>query len=494
MKILLKLFSLKLITSLLGLGYSILQVRYFGASRTIEIYFAAQSLIYLVTSLTQSGQLAEIFLPEFHKLNAIKKGLGFKGLNIVINRMFLWGSLIITIVFIFTPFFINLLVPGFSNEDKEQATLMFRVLLPYLFLQINNSFFITVLNAEEKYGRAEFLGVTNTIVNILSLVILYSYIGVWALIISLLLGKLIEFVFYTAQLYKIGFKFRFLISMPEFNHKLFFKTMQSTFMYVGATQIYSIVLTASISFLPEGTFAIFKYVQNLANKVKGLFIQPFLTIFFTQYSMLLQKSKSVNKEFFKNLSSIININVIIIIGSVLLGDLIIDLLWGSKKFDADNVKLAYLFLLFNIGSVLISSIGSVYRKMAVANGKGKKLYLFWVFSQLLSAFFTYILISNFETNGLFFIIPLNAFLMGITSYMVYKNTKNSIYYDYIKRDNFIGLLLITSAIILKYVSLNFGIIENRVNLITLFIFGALFLSLYPIFSTFKLFRNEKYLS
>ena len=200
MKILFTLFSLKLITSLLGLGYSILQIRYFGASRTIEIYFAAQSLIYLVTSLTQSGQLAEVFLPEFHKLNAIKSGLGFKGLNVVINKMFLWGTLIIAIVFIFTPFFINLLVPGFSGEDKEQAILMFRILLPYLFLQINNSFFITVLNAEEKYGRAELLGVTNTIVNILSLVVLYSYIGVWALVISLLLGKLIEFIFYIVQL------------------------------------------------------------------------------------------------------------------------------------------------------------------------------------------------------------------------------------------------------------------------------------------------------
>tara|TARA_B110000091_G_scaffold214551_1_gene268973 strand:+ start:2811 stop:4295 length:1485 start_codon:yes stop_codon:yes gene_type:complete len=491
MKILFTLFSLKLITSLLGLGYSILQIRYFGASRTIEIYFAAQSLIYLVTSLTQSGQLAEVFLPEFHKLNAIKSGLGFKGLNVVINKMFLWGTLIIAIVFIFTPFFINLLVPGFSGEDKEQAILMFRVLLPYLFLQINNSFFITVLNAKEKYGRAELLGVTNTIVNILSLVFLYSYIGVWALVISLLLGKLIEFIFYIVQLYKIGFRYSFFLSIPEFNHTSFFKTMQSTFMYVGATQIYSIVLTASISFLPEGTYAIFKYVQNLANKIKGLFIQPFLTIFFTQYSKLLQKSKEVVYEFKKNLGSIINVNTVIIIGTVLLGDYIIELIWGSKKFDADNVKLAYLFLLFNIGSVLISSIGGVYRKMSVAQGKGKKLYLFWVAAQLLSAGFTYLLISNFKINGLFFIIPLNAFFMGITSYMVYINTKNAINYNYIKSGNFMGLVLITSAVVLKYGSINFGIIEDRVNLIIILIFGTLLLSIYPIFSIYKLFRNEK---
>ena len=491
MTILLKLFSLKLLTSLLGLGYSILQVRYFGASRAIEIYFAAQSLIYLVTSLTQSGQLAEIFLPEYHKLNAIKKGLGFKGLNIVINRLVLWGSLIIAIVFIFTPFFINLLIPGFSYEDKQQATLMFRILLPYLFLQINNSFFITVLNAEEKYGRAELLRVSNTIVNILCLVFLYSFVGIWTLVISLLSGKLIEFIFYSIQLYKIGFRYSFKLSIPEFNHISFFKTMQSTFMYIGATQIYNIVLMASISFLPQGTYAIFKYVQNLGNKIKGLFIQPFLTIFFTQYSKLLQKFKKVVSEFNKNMRSIINVSVIMIIGTILLGDFILDLIWGSKNFDIKDVEMAYLFLLFNIGSVLISSIGGIYRKMTVAQGKGKRLYSFWVVSQLLSAVSTYILISNFKINGLLFIIPLNTFLMGLTSYMVYKKTKNSIYYNFFNKVNLIGLGLIAVAFSLKYFSLNFNIIENKLNLILFLILITLILVLYPMFSTYKLLRNEK---
>jgi peptidoglycan biosynthesis protein MviN/MurJ (putative lipid II flippase) len=493
MKVLLKLFSLKFITSLLGLGYSILQVQYFGASRTIEIYFAAQSLIYLVTSLTQSGQLAEIFLPEFHKLNSIKNGLGFKGLNVVIIRMFLWGSLIIVIVFIFTPIFINLLVPGFSSEDKAEATLMFRVLLPYLFLQINNAFFITTLNAEEKYGRAEFLGVTNTIVNILSLVILFSFFGVWALIVSLMLGKLIEFIFYTIQLYKIGFKFSFVMVIPEFNHILFFKTMQSTFLYVGATQIYSIVLTSSISFLPEGTYAIFKYVQNLSFKAQNLFIQPFMIVFFTKYSILIQKLKSVLDEFKKNMVSIINVNVIIIIGTVLMGDLIIDLIWGSKKFDINAVKLSYLFLLFNIVSVLISSVGSIYRKMVVVQGKGKKLYLYWVAAQLLSSIFSYVLIINFKINGLLLIIPLNSFLMGVTSYIVYKKTVNAIRYNFVNRDNLIGYLLIVLSIFTKYSFLHYFIFENKDNMIINLILSALCLSLFPIFSTYKLLKNEEFI-
>ena len=486
MKILLKLFSLKFIAAPLGLAYSILQVRYFGASRTIEIFFAAQSLVYLVTSLTQSGQLAEIFLPEYHKLNTIVPKLGFQGLNVVINRMLIWGTLIMAFVFIFTPFFINLLVPGFNTEDREQATLIFRILLPYLYLQLLNSFFITVLNAEKKFGRAEFLGLTNTIVNILVLVVLYQSLGVWALVISLLLGKIIEFIFYMLQLYKIGYQYQLQLSIPQFDHKDFFKTMKSTFAYVGATQFYSFVLTASISFLPQGTFAIFKYVQNLANKIKGLFIQPFMTIFFTEYSLLLQKGKSVLLEFNKYLTGIININTITIIGTILLGDVVIDLIWGGKKFDESDVRLAYIFLIFNICAVLISSVSQVYRKMAVAHGKGKKLYYFWVFAQLLSAGFSYFLIKYFKVNGLFFIIPINVLLMGLASYLVYKQTDNSVKYNFLNINNLFALLAIGIAIAIKNIGIH---IESKaINSIVLLVI-TLTLSIFPLINTYKLFKN-----
>lgn len=486
MNILLKLFSLRFIASILGLAYSILQVRYFGASRTIEIYFAAQSLVYLVTSLTQSGQLAEIFLPEYHKLKIIKPKLGFQALNVVINRMLLWGTLIMTIVFIFAPFFINILVPGFNIEDKEQVTLIFRTLLPYLYLQLMNSFFITVLNAEKKFGRVEFLGLINSLVNIVVLIFLYPYLGLWSLVISLLLGKIIEFIFYISQLYKIGYQYQFIFSIAQFDHVSFFKTMKSTFTYVGASQFYSFVLTASISFLPEGTFAIFKYVQRFASRIKGLFIQPFMTIFFTEYSQLLQKGKSVVTEFYKYLKGIINVNLIAIIGTILLGDFIIDLLWGGEKFDESYVRLAYIFLVFNITAVLISSLSQVYRKMAVAHGKGKKLYYYWVFTQILSAGFTYLLIYFFKLNGLFFIIPINVFLMGLVSYFVYIQTENSIKYNFLDMNSLLAIISIIIAITIKYLSFSFDSKIYSIILLTIF---TLMLSIYPTAITYKLFKN-----
>ena len=491
MKILLKLFSLKLLTSLLGLIYSILQVRYFGVSRLIEIYFAAQTLVYLVTSLTQSGHLAEVFLPEYHKLEAIKKGLGFKGLNIVINRMFLFGTLILSIVFIFTPFFIDLIVPGFTDEDKSQASLMFRVLIPYLYFQILNSFFITILNAEKKFGKAEIIGVTNTIINILCLLLLFNYMGVWALVLSLLLGKIIEFVFYVIQLNKIGFRFKLIYSMPEFDHNTFFKIMRSTFMYVGATQVYSVVLTASISFLPVGSLAIFKYVENLGNRIKSVFLQPFITIFFTTYSSQISNKSSLKALFVRTLKNLTSVNVIILSGSLLLGKIIIDFLWGGDKFSQKEVDIAFIFLCFNIVGVFISSTGTLYRKIVVSEGKSKTLYQYWVFSQLFCAGIIYILVKHFGINGLYFAKPINAFLIAVVSYIIYRLGSNYTPLKYLTKRNLYSLLLITISFSLMMVLNDFEA-NNMISDIAFRGGLVLLLSILPLVSIYKTFKENNF--
>ena len=175
----------------------------------------------------------------------------------------------------------------------------------------------------------------------------------------------------------------------------------------------------------------------------------------------------------------------------MLGDVIIDFLWGGKKFDKSDVNLAYIFLIFNITGILLSSLGSVYRKMAVAHGKGKQLYFYWVFSQILSAGFSYFLIRYFKINGLFFIIPINAFLMGSVSYYIYKKTEASISYKFLNINNFIALVLISLSIIIKYKSIAIYNLDNKYFILIALILSTMVLSLYPLINTYRLFRLKK---
>ena len=486
MKNILKLFSLKFVSSLLGICYSILQVRYFGTSRAIEVFFVAQNLVYLVTSLTQSGQLSEIFLPEYLRLKKIDIKLSFSALNVIINRFFIFSSIALLIIFALTPWLTKLMVPGYGLEDQELVTLIFRILLPYLLLQVINSFFKTVLNAEKKFGRAEALGFVNTIINILFLIFLYDYIGVWSLVVSALLGRFIEFLVYLWQLYKIGYIYQFRLKIEMFDHAIFFKTMRSTFIYVLATQFYNIILTSSISFLPEGVYAIFKYVQNLVGKIRGLSIQPFITIFFTEFNAN-TKDKSIPEKFY---SSLIGVNTLIFIGSILGGNYIIYTLWGNDKFGEESIYMAYCFLIFNMCGILFSSLGSVYRKMVVSIGHAKLLYNFWSVSQFITAGVTYFLLSKFQLEGLFWIIPINAFLMGLCSYLVYRMKSNSWSYNYFNLNSLWLLLIIITSVIMKYM-LGFSNDIYDFSEVGLFVGIFTLLGIYPVYRIYHSFKARK---
>ncbi|AUC79541.1 hypothetical protein CW736_09235 [Nonlabens sp. MB-3u-79] len=486
MKVLLKLFSLKFLAAILGVTFSILQIRYFGASRLIEIYFAAQSLVYIVTSLTQSGQLSEIFLPVYHQLNAIKARMGFKALNLILSRMLIFGLLLTVAVFFLTPYIIQLTVPGFEPSDQEFATLIFRVLLPYLLLQIINSFFINILNAEEKFGRAELLGLINSALNVLSLIVFFPYLGIWALVVSLLLGKCIEFLFYLVQLAKLGYKPAFIWRLEGFDHTEFFKAARSTVGYAVSTQTYTMVLTASISYLPEGSFAIFKYLQNLSSKIQNLVVQPFVTIFFTLYSKSLDSMDYLNDLFQKNMKSLLAINAFLIISIYLLGEQAIEVIWGGDKFQGDDVQLAYNFFQFNAIAILIGSINLMYRKMSVADGKGKMLYRYWTVSQLLSALFSYLLIYLFDINGLLFVIPMNVLLLTIATYIVYKKDSIILNFNYFDRD-----ILILSALVFVAIFIQFYFeFEAKFSLeFFIRIFITTLLCSYPIYLAIKTYRK-----
>lgn len=426
MNVLVRLFSLKFLTAVFGVVFSILQVRYFGSSRAIEIYFAAQTLVYLISSLSQSGQLSEVFLPIFKELNLINKDYGFKALSIVLNRLIIPLSLIVILLIFLAPLIIQILIPGFESNEKEQAVIMFRVLSPFIILQTLKSFFTTTLNAEKKFGRAEFLGLISTLINIFSLLILYPKFQVWALVFGLLIGKLIEIIFYFSELKKIGYKFEFIFNFHLFDHKSFFKTLSRSLLYVSTTQIYLTVLTASISHLPEGVFAVFKYVQNIEKKIRGLVIQPFITIFFTKYFELKNNFNSLKKVVTINYSNLILVVHVLFIGSLFFGKQFIDLIWGGEKFSNYDVNLAYNFFLLCILGMLFNSVGLLFRKIVISEGSAKQLYTIWSFSQLISALLTYLLIKHFKVNGLLFILPINNFLLAQGSYYVYKKTVNFI--------------------------------------------------------------------
>ena len=470
-KIIMKLTGLKVIVSFIGLFYSVLQVRFFGTSAEMDAFFVAMSAVYMITSLIQGGQLSEVFLPEYLKLKTkFGNEVAHNLLSVILNRMMLIVGIFLVGLFFLSPIVIGLIGPGLNLEFKELSIQLFSFSLVLIFFTLISSFVNTALNAEQIFGRAELTGLINGIVSIVILVLLYERYGVFTLIFALFLGKIIEFIVGLYFLYYLGYKHRLIWSFPEYNVTNFFKVMFNTSGYVGATQIYSVTMTAMASYLPAGSLSIFSYVTQLSTKASNIVMLPISTVFFTKFSSLVSDGKENLVNYLKKpLSYIFIITFIIFCFTSLIGSELLHLLWSEKNLNAKEFEIAYLILCLNFFGFIFSSIGTIYRKSTVALGNSSKLYKAWIIVQLFCSVYSYISIYFFGIFGLASILVLNMILMAIASFYIselsFIKSKDMIY-KLILNKKFIlfvsNMLLITSFILLLFKSID---LTNIISLI-----------------------------
>jgi putative peptidoglycan lipid II flippase len=486
MNFILKIFSLRILSTILSIIASIITIRIYGAERVVDVFFAAQSLVFMVRSLSQTGQLSEFFLPKYHELKRESLDKAFTSLNVILNRISIALVLGFIVIAILTPYIIEILVPGYSNEDKYLATLIFLTLLPTILFQFLSSFFLTILNAENKFGRPEVLAIVNTLLNIIIIISFFDSLKIWALVLANVIFTFVIFFSYYYEIYRMGYRYKFVLRTPGFDHKDFFSIMKTTLYYAVSTQIFSFTLTATVSYLPAGSFAIYNYSKNLADKAYALLIQPIVTVFFTKISFDFSDRES-SISLIKKYAKLLNIVVVFLIsGSILFGESVLSLMWQSKNFDANNVKLAAVIFLFNIISIYFTANGAILRKLNVTEGKARRLYMYMAVGQILSAIVSYIFINKFGILGLYAVIILNSILTTyITNLLLYRKSK---YYANLFSMKIV--LDITIYVILFFINGFVDTLDSTGTFKRILLF--LVLNGYNIYYIIKLIKNENY--
>lgn len=475
-KKILSLSGLRIVYAVLGLSYSIFQIRIFGTSREVEIFFVANGVVYLITSLTQSGQLSEFFLPEYLSIK-VKYGreAAYRAFSVLINRFAVFLSAVLILFYFLSPWIVSLMAPGFSVADKELCVKMFRIFLIFLEFQFINSFIDVTLNAEKIFGRIEWAAILNSIISLVLLLLFYKTFGIWILVITLFAGKIVEFIITIFFVKKVGIQYSFVWSEKTFDAKRFFRLMFSTSGYVVATQAYSIIFTAMATLLPQGTYAIFKYVQSVSVKVSGIVLSPLSTVFFSHFSDHVSSGKKELEKKMKDpiLYSFI-LGVIFTCLVILFGRETVNILWKSKAVTPYFLAVGYWMLIINFISFTFSAVGSIYRKATVSLDNGKKLYHFWIGVQIISAILSYLVITPLGWIGLSLVAFLNIALMAIASALVAQ--KSGIVFSKtldIKNLTSIGisaLIFVTLSFVLNY-SLN--LIPSLLLVITIkMVFGV----------------------
>ena len=354
------------IINIVAVGVSLAQTiavaAIFGATRSIEIFFAATTFLMFLQQIASAGQIGDLFTPIFHDLQVSGGNkVARDAFSAMTNTMALVGLVISVLAVIFSTWFANVMVPGFSADDIALCAQVFAVTAPLLLLQIVSGMFSNFLRAEHHYGVEESLSFISRVSNFVILIVFGWRFGLWALIAGLWVSTLIGLIGQTTYAFSKGYRYRFLLATEDFKPKAVLAKVPYAFSHIIFSQFFSFALTRAFSHLDAGPFAIYGYAKRLQVRFQGVLLKPVGVLFFNRFSQeLAEGAERVRSLAVHTLALSVALVAISLAVIAPTGDLLLMAVWGGKNFSAEQIDvchavlIALIFLLFGSAQYLVS--------------------------------------------------------------------------------------------------------------------------------------------
>ncbi len=385
----------------------------FGTSRSVEIYFAAASLMTLLFKLFQSGQLSELFLPEYLRLKS-SRGVGEAQLAfaVVFNWMVLLSCVGAVMLYLMAPMLVQWLAPGFDSGEQEQVVRYFLWMVPLIPIQLANALVQMLGNADKLYGKFEMWILAGSVGSLLMICLGHHHLGAGTLVASLWIGQLLPLAGRFVVLQRGGYRHRCSLACDLVDLSSLLRQLCFTAFYVAATQWFLFMFTAALTRLPPGTFACFKYAELLYLRTSSLFIRPVSTVFFTDVAEAWHTRRNQVTTVLRQALNDVVVGYLLIVA--ILGSASVHVfafLWGGPRFPAEAIQLtAWVLLAFYV--VLVFEVTtSVVRKVTMVAGKMVPLYLLTTVVQLAMAGIAPWLVDRWALLGAVIAVIVGAVLL-----------------------------------------------------------------------------------
>ena len=420
----------------------------FGISSGIEIYFVAVAFYQSILKLTQTGQIAEIFTPIYHRLKiSHNQQTAFDLLSVLVNWMMGLALVLSAIAFLLADYLMPNLAPGFDANRLVVCIAMFRWIIPLLALSIIESLLSNLLVAEKKFVAPEICRLTCTVIG-LALVLLFArQLDVWVMILSLWVSGVANILMFGYLLFRMGYRYRLQFSHPDFRILDIFRNAPSVFGYVGLAQLFSVVFTASLSLLPQGSLAIFTYAQKVTSRINGVILRPASIVFFNHFSMALAEgSQSVATLTDKALRIVLLSTTFACVGALTSGFPGLKALWLSEKFPEPAVWTTYLIICVLCFLPLIRGASLIYRKINMSHQLFRQQYIFLSCVLMADIPLAYYLVPQIGLAGAVGLLIFNTSMMAAASaLLLIKRVPDSFaLYDWSEIENCIVILVFST--------------------------------------------------
>jgi len=332
--------------SLVGLFQTFVIASFFGASRTVEIFFAALAFQMSLQQITNSGQVSELFTPIFHDIQkAHGEQKSHAAVSAMLNIMCLVSTFLAIVAMLFTDQIANLIVPGYSLAETQLCSRVFFIVSPLIIVKVAIGFLGNVIRAQHHYEVRAWVGLAARIVYLAILLLLGRKLGLWALVIGLWSSSLVSVTGLIAYMFYKGYRHRFLLRSEEFSPLAVITRIPFSFLHIIANQFASIAITASFSHLEAGPYATYGYAMRIHSKIQGTILQPIGVIFFNHLSdARAAANRQIRKYADEALSIAIALSAFFSVAVISSSDLLLTGLLGGKSFSVEQINQCHLVM------------------------------------------------------------------------------------------------------------------------------------------------------
>lgn len=293
-------------STLISRAFGLLRIgliaNYFGMGEQADIYFAAFRIPDFVYNILIAGGIIVAFLPLFSEYYLKDKAHAWRFVN---NALNVFLSILIGValcLFIFTPYLIKLITPGFSSGAKSATVALTRLMfLSPIFFGLS-SIFSGILHYFHRFLVYSLAPILYNLGIIFGILFLSPRYGIFGVGMGVVLGAFCHLLIQVPWAVKSGFRYRFLFNFRAPSIKRVFRLVLPRMFAAGSQQINLIVITAIASTLTTGALAIFTYAQDLHYFPIGIFAIPFALASFPILSRAWAQGRK--QEFFTKFFSV----------------------------------------------------------------------------------------------------------------------------------------------------------------------------------------------
>ncbi len=252
-----------IISALLGLLRDRLLAGRFGAGEELDIYYAAFRIPNLVYGLLVSGGIIAAFLPVFSEYFNKDKKKAWDLTSNSLNVFLLFSILICGLLFIFAPYLVRFVVPGFSAEHRALTVLLTRIMfLSPIFFGVSN-IFASILQYFNHFIVFALSPIFYNLGIIFGILFLAPRFGVVGLAFGVVVGAFLHWIIQIPSALINGFKYKPIFNLRSKGLKKIVYLMIPRTVSSFVTQFNLIIVTAIASTLGAGNISIFNFSEHL---------------------------------------------------------------------------------------------------------------------------------------------------------------------------------------------------------------------------------------